>query len=246
MEVLRGEVAAEFEVLGFLGRRDEKALMYLARERATTDLVVLSMEADDDGSGEASFALSIRRQLDESVPDVESFCPKCRATLRPWARFCTQCGADISGVSASGGSREVRRMLLDAVRAQAGDEFEVLGEMGREDGGGLFYFARDLSNGRLVGLRLTREGDEDYALNVTRVLSPLAVPLATEPQRPARAAERPSLVRRLDEAQSLPRLAPAGVPVNAQATPPRVRIPPMVIAAIVVIALVLAVVLLTG
>jgi hypothetical protein len=195
MESLRESAGTEYDILGFLGQQGGLKFVYLAREMATGELAALILESEGtDGSGEPAFSITIKRELDGSVPDPETLCPRCRAKLRRWARFCTQCGQDVSGISATSGSRHSRATLLGAVRSAAGDEYEVLGEMSRTEGGGLVYFARDLSSGKIVALRLDRAGEEEYSVNVTRVLKPL-------PSRPAGAPapQRISLVRKMTD-----------------------------------------------
>jgi hypothetical protein len=91
--------------------------------------------------------------------------------------------------------------MLDAVRSAAAADYEVLGQMRWEDGGGVVYFARQLNNGKLTALRLQRQtsgsaDDESYALGQTQVLTPLARSLgATHPanaKRPPRVTPPPS------------------------------------------------------
>ena len=67
---------------------------------------------------------------------------------------------------------EPRGKFLDAVRTAASGEFEILGELGRRDDGGIAYLARDLLQPRLVALRLERTpgSRHDYVLNVLEEL----------------------------------------------------------------------------
>lgn len=189
MQTLGVELSTEFVVLGFLGRGAHESFVYLARDLATRNLVALVVTSGGvDASGTPSLDLSVRESLDASVPDVEAPCPQCQSTLRPWARYCTQCGTDVSGISASS-SPHSRATLLAAVRAEAGAELEVLGDMPRAEGGGLVYFARDRHTGRIVGMRLARQPDQSYDLKVTRVIK-------STPSTNAATSERVSLVRR--------------------------------------------------
>ncbi len=59
---------------------------------------------------------------------------------------------------------------LAAVREVAEGQFDVLGEMGRGKKGSVVYLARDLSTQRLVALKLSHEGREDYTLEVVQQL----------------------------------------------------------------------------
>jgi len=191
LQSLRESASDDFEVVGFLGRREPRQFVFLARERSSGDLVALVLEQEEsDGSSPPAFSIEVARELDGRIPDAGALCPRCQHGLRKWARFCTQCGTDISGVGTSGEAAYSRATLLAAVREEAGKDYEVLGEMPRREGGGLVYFGRERTSGRIVALRLDREDSDVYSLNVTRVLKPL--PKQTTAERP-RAV---SLVRR--------------------------------------------------
>ncbi len=177
LEALRAKAAQdnEYDILGFLGHRDESRCVFLARELATGSLVALQLA--EDGAGEDGYPmLSVQMQstLDSSVPDDGALCSGCRTQLRPWARFCHRCGTDVSGTAASSGPLHSREALLAQVRARADSDgtYEVLGDMMRAEGGGLVYFARAYASGKLVAFRLDREPDERYSLNMTRVIKP--------------------------------------------------------------------------
>jgi len=105
-----------------------------------------------------------------SVPDVEMRCPRCRGKLRQWARFCTQCGLDVSGEAPASGEHASRAALREKVRAATADQYEFLGDIGRAEGGGLVYFARDLADGKIVALRLQKDLNKKFAVGVTRTL----------------------------------------------------------------------------
>ncbi|UCH35069.1 MAG: PEGA domain-containing protein, partial [Armatimonadota bacterium] len=204
LRAVRDAAEGEFEVLGEMGRGQRGAIVYLARDLSSERLVALRLE---QGEAPDEFTLEVVKQLDSSMPAVESSCPKCGAPQRGWGRFCPQCGSDLSGLSAELHSSEE---LLQAVKDASAGEFEVLGEMDQAEGGGRVYFARDLASGGLVALRLLKEttasGAEEYALNKTRVLKPLADELVGDA-----AAKAPPKVR-----------APsAGAPPPRAASPPR-------------------------
>jgi hypothetical protein len=203
LRAVREAAEGEYEVLGEMGRGQRGAIVYLARDLSAERLVALRLEHGDAAD---EFTLEVVKQLDSSMPAVESSCPKCGAPQRGWGRFCPQCGSDLSGLSAELHSSED---LLQAVKDASAGEFEVLGEMDQAEGGGRVYFARDLVSGGLVALRLLKEktasGAEEYALNKTRVLKPLAEELVGD--APAKA---PPKVR----------------PPSAAAPPPRATPPP--------------------
>jgi TPR repeat protein len=173
LRAVKEAAAAEYEILGEMGRGERGSVVYLARERASQKLVALKLRPD---GGE--YELSVVRELDASVPAMGNKCPSCKADLVGWGRFCSHCGKDLSGTRSGEASREE---LLKAVQGAAEGEYEVLGEMERSEGGGVVYFARELKSGRLVALRLTREqesdGSESYALGVTQVIKPLVASL---------------------------------------------------------------------
>jgi len=191
LQAVREAAEGEYEVVGEMGRGQRGAIVYLARDLSTKRLVALRLEP---GESSDEFTLEVVKQLDSSVPAVESSCPKCGAPQRGWGRFCPQCGSDLSGLSTELHSSDE---LLQAVKDASAGEFEVLGEMDRAEGGGRVYFARDLASGGLVALRLLKEktaaGAEEYALNKTRVLKPLAEELVGDaPGKPTPKVRPPS------------------------------------------------------
>jgi hypothetical protein len=169
---VRDAIGSDYEVLGEVAR-DAMSNVFLARARADQKLALLRLSRSQVGAGQDEFELDVLSTLDASVPDLESRCGRCGATLRPWARFCTKCGQDVSGVGPSSQEHLSRTGLLDAVREAAADEYEVIGDMPRAEGGGLVYFARERGSGRLVALRLQLEDGNEYSLGVTRVLRPV-------------------------------------------------------------------------
>jgi hypothetical protein len=208
---VRDAVGSDYEVLGEVAH-DATGLVYLARERVDQNLRLLRVArtAGEDG-GQDEFELEVMSTLDASVPDLESRCGRCGATLRPWARFCTKCGQDVSGVGPSSKAHLSRTGLLEAVREAAADQYEVIGDLPRSEGGGLVYFARERASGRLVALRLQLEGEDEYSLGVTRVLRPV------QPTAPSPACRRTVVTRR----QAAGRLADPSKPTEAPAATPR-------------------------
>ncbi len=220
MHAVRLAAAAEYEILGEMGRGERGSVVYLARERATRRLVALKLRPD---GGE--YELSVLRELDATVPAVGDKCPACGVDLLGWGRFCSHCGKDLSdtrpGSASPDSSREER---LAAVQSAAGAEYEVLGEMERSEGGGVVYFAREQSSGRLVGLRLTRESHADgtltYALDVAQVIKPLVASLGATYASPA--ASMPGVVAPAWRAAPSPR---SPQPAAKSAMPQSVMVP---------------------
>lgn len=170
---VREAAAGTFDVLGELGSAATGGVVYLAREIASGELAVLKLEPGDDGAGGSQYFLDVAYELDASVPDVEMRCPRCRGKLRQWARFCTQCGLDVSGEAPAPGEHASRAALREKVRAATADQYEFLGDIGRAEGGGLVYFARDLADGKIVALRLQKDPNKKFAVGVTRTLKAL-------------------------------------------------------------------------
>jgi hypothetical protein len=196
LTAVREAVAGEYKLLGELGCGERGTVFYLAHELTANQLVALKVEplSGGDTSGEYSgeYSVDVLRELDASVPDVGTHCPQCAARLREWARFCTQCGLDVSGVGPSLKQEFSRAELLDAVRAAAAGEYEVFGEMPRRGGGGLVYFARELASGKIVGMKLQEESEDDYLLGVTHIFPALAQPKIQPPDGPLTVVESAS------------------------------------------------------
>jgi hypothetical protein len=205
LQAVRDAAEGEYEVVGEMGRGQRGTIVYLARDLSSERLVALRLE---QGATPDEFTLEVVKQLDSSMPAVESSCPKCGAPQRGWGRFCPQCGSDLSGLSTELHSSEE---LLQAVKDASAGEFEVLGEMDQAEGGGRVYFARDLASGGLVALRLLKEetaaGGEEYALNKTRVLKPIADELLGDAPKAAPKVRPPSAAA--PHAAPPPRKAPA-------------------------------------
>jgi TPR repeat protein len=216
LRAVKAAAAAEYEILGEMGRGERGSVVYLSRERASQKLVALTLRPHG-----AEYELSVLRELDASVPAMGDKCPSCKVDLVGWGRFCSHCGKDLSGSRSSEGSREE---LLAAIRKAAG-EYEVLGEMPRSEGGGVVYFARERGSGRLVGLHLTRQqesdGSESFALEVTQVIKPLVASLGAT-------YASPSSVRQAASAPPARAAAPSTrspQPAARSPTPPSVIVP---------------------
>lgn len=174
LSAVRAAAGADFDVLGEIARDGAKIVVFLARDLQSKELVVLKLiHNTSTETGQDEYVLEVAEKLDSSVPDIESYCSRCKNKLRRWARFCTQCGLDVSGVGPSSSENLSRDTLRNAVYAAAASEFDILGEMPRAEGGGLVYFGRKRQGGDIVALRLQQETDSEYALDVTRVLKPM-------------------------------------------------------------------------
>ena len=153
-EALSRALVGEYDILTRLGFGRGDAPVYLARELVTDTLVGLRLPPLSFGSDSQEYGLEVVRQLDSSLPDIETRCSHCGATLRQWSRFCSKCGRDISGIAPSATGAQTRETLRALASQAAADKYDVIGEMSRAEGGGLVYFARELSTGKVVGLQI--------------------------------------------------------------------------------------------
>ena len=170
-------VSADYEVLGELGRRDE-SIGFLARTWAGRVLVVLLLSPGAKGT-DSEYSLDVIEKLDARVPQPPQECSQCHMTLRPWARFCTRCGNDVSGLAATGSMKpdDLRRLA----ESTAGEQYELLGEMARSGGGGAVYFGRDRATKKVAVLRLERGSDERVAVKSTQTLKTMETAVRSMP-----------------------------------------------------------------
>ncbi|MEO7520790.1 MAG: hypothetical protein ABIW79_03130 [Gemmatimonas sp.] len=174
LEAVQG-AADDYTVFGELGRQGNSLAALLARERANRRLVVLMVQTITGAGGETELTIEVKDQLDARIPDGGTKCPACSATLRPWVRFCTRCGHDVTGQGA--GTPADRDGLRSAVVAAVESDYEYLGEMRRSEGGGDVFFARERSSGRIAALRLNRGAAEgDFELGETNILRKAPAP----------------------------------------------------------------------
>ncbi|HXI19715.1 MAG TPA: serine/threonine-protein kinase, partial [Gemmatimonadales bacterium] len=85
-------------------------------------------------------------------------CRHCGAALPPGARFCQNCGSDVTGdhtVSreTASSSKSTQEMVLDLLRQETLGEYEVMGELGR-GGMATVYLAQDLALDRRVAIKV--------------------------------------------------------------------------------------------
>ena len=178
LQALIEAVTADFEVFGELGRREDKSIAFLARSRVTRALAALVLSPGAEGTDE-EYSLEVYEKLDARVPEVAQQCSMCHTALRPWARFCTRCGHDASGLSASGSmSPDDLRKLAERT---AGNDYELLGEMPRSGGGGAVYFGRSRATSKVAALRLELRGGEQVAVSATQTLKTLETPQRVGP-----------------------------------------------------------------
>jgi TPR repeat protein len=216
LRAVKDAAAADYEILGEMGRGERHSVVYLARERLSQKLVALRLHPEG-----SEYELAVVRELDASVPAMGDTCPSCHAPVIGWGRFCSHCGKDLAGAHSGDVSRDA---MLKAVRSAAEGEYEVLGEMERSQGGGVVYFAREERSARLVALRLTREqqtdGTESFALGVTQVIKPLVASLGATYSSSASMAEPARAPTAWPT--SAPRVAQ---PAARSTTPPNVMVP---------------------
>jgi serine/threonine-protein kinase len=166
-------VEGRYDVLGELGE-DERGGAFLVREQTTKSLVALHV-ADTGGEGTRP-VVTVHRVLESALPGRTGRCPFCRAETRSWGRYCGSCGGDLAGR----GRAEGTRLGLDDVVRASRNEYEVLGEMARAEGGEPVYFGRDRTTGQLLAISLIARPDRTpqqgaFDLEVTP-LTPAAQP----------------------------------------------------------------------
>ena len=79
----REAAAADYDILGEMGRGERGSVVYLAVESASQKLVALKLLPD---GGE--YELSVMRELDASIPAASYQCPSCNKTIIGRGRFC--------------------------------------------------------------------------------------------------------------------------------------------------------------
>ncbi|HEU0052184.1 MAG TPA: hypothetical protein VFQ39_03360 [Longimicrobium sp.] len=156
-DAIREETGNRLDPLAELAAGDGW-IAILARSRSGGDILVLLQE---DGEG---FDLSEIEALDSTLELGATRCVACGAVAPGWPRLCGECGRDLFPAARPGLSRA---QLVDEVRDGVG-EYEVLGAMWHEHGGGPLFFVRDSETGALLGLTLDADAaDEGVALVVS-------------------------------------------------------------------------------
>jgi hypothetical protein len=169
-EALARALSGEYDIVGRIGIGRSGAPVYLARELVTGNLVALRLPPLVAGTEARESGLEIVRQIDASLPEIVASCAHCGAKVRQWARFCTRCGRDISGLDPSAG--QTRDQLHTLAQRLAAGKYEILGDMTRADGGGLVFFGRQLSTGEIVGLQLELGPDAVITMTTTQFAAP--------------------------------------------------------------------------
>lgn len=232
LSAVRQAAGDGYTVYGELGREHDADVWYLARDLAAGSLVAMRLYTEQIGpSGRREYALEVARELNASVSVGMSDCPACGTPMRRWGRFCTRCGASLADGDQSDVPAERERQLAH-IREEAGDVYDVLGEM-PWSGGGAVFFALERSSGRLVRLRVT-SGDRlaetkalmPFSARVTAGYMTSMMPgLPPPPTGPLFAAASPP-----ETPPPVPRITgavppPAAVPGRSAAAPPALSIP---------------------
>ena len=174
LSALKALAGSQFEVLGPLGRDGEGEYAFLAWEVSRNRLVVLKRQRAFPPQSADPSTLQVITQLDSSVPPPAGSCPACQTPFSNWEPLCPECGANVAG-SANLAPGTPPEKVLAAIR-QVAEGYEVFGTMQRAVGGALVYFARDLSGGHLVALRLedaeSGAGEAGYTLTANRMMRP--------------------------------------------------------------------------
>ncbi len=213
LAAVKEAAASDFTVLGEIGRGEGGVIMYLARDMESRRLVALRLQREGQLADE--FSLEVVRHLDNSMPAPDSHCVKCGKAVKGWARFCSYCGADLTGAAPKEGDAVERALMLEAVKDAVSADYDVLGEMSRTEGGGAVYFGLDRKTGRIVALRLQREEGDEYSVGLTTALKPIARSLGVKapPTQALSALSRP-------EAPSPPPPVPDIRPAPPPSPPP--------------------------
>jgi hypothetical protein len=220
LQAVQEAAADDFTVLGEIGRGADGVIIYLARENASRRLVALRLQRE--GAMADEYGLELVRHLDNSMPAPDSKCFKCGSSVTGWARFCSACGADLSGAAPASEDATERALMLEAVKEAVAGQYDVLGEMSRNEGGGAVYFARDPATNKIVALRLQREGTSDeFSLGLTTALKPIARSLGVK----SGATQALSGMKR-PPAKAPSARTPAASPPAAPARPPAPPPPP--------------------
>ena len=200
-EALARALSGEYDIVGRIGIGRSGAPVYLARELVTGNLVALRLPPLVSGAEGRESGLEIVRQIDATLPEIVASCGHCGAKVRQWARFCTRCGRDISGLDPSAG--QTRDQLRALAQQHAAGKYEILGDMTRADGGGLVFFGRQLSTGEIVGLQLELGPDAVITMTTTQFAAPdptIHIPEARHASS-AQAARRVSVAK---DAEAVP------------------------------------------
>src|SRR5215203_3881913 len=152
LSAIRALAGDQFRVLGPLGRDAEGEHTFLARDIFQDRLAVLKRRRSNPPQPADPGTLQVITHLDSEVPPPAGSCPVCQAPFTNWEPLCSECGANVAGGVSTGPGASAEKALA-AVR-EAAEGYEVLGTMNRAVGGAMVFFARDISAGHVVALRL--------------------------------------------------------------------------------------------
>ena len=144
----RGAVLHGLTLLAELGRQDASDVAYLARQDASHALVGVHVWPR---AHERGYEFAIVFELDVSLPGPPGICPVCGRAVVGWTRYCS-CGADVSGMSQAP-TPDDKRERLEKIRRATRDEYEIVGSLAYNAGGGAVYFGRHRERGDIVPLR---------------------------------------------------------------------------------------------
>lgn len=172
LAAVREQTSEDFVVYGELGagreHEQDDARALLARERASNTLVALIVSATSGPDGEIELGVEVRTELGTSVSSSGMVCVSCGNGLRASGRFCPNCGAAVPGHT--GAPDADPDEMRAAVEGSITDDYELLGEMPRKEGGRV-YFAREKVSGAIAALRLTNgTADGEFELVETPVV----------------------------------------------------------------------------
>jgi hypothetical protein len=194
------EAASEaYEIYGELGRGTRGYPIYLARERSNNARMVLLelLPVGADAAGGTEYALEFRGEVQTPGSVSGRICPSCGASDPRSGRFCARCRYNFSDAS---GPIQSREDLLEQVRQQTSNTYDILGEIDHAQGQGIVYFARDRGTGALVALRLQYAGagpnGEEYSLDVTQGGDSLQAVLPEKDESGPDAERHTTLLRR--------------------------------------------------
>ena len=171
LAAVKEQTSEDFVVYGDLGggREKDAGLVLLALERESNTLVVLSVSATTGPNGEIDLGVEVRTELDVSGPAAGTVCVSCGNRLRRSGRFCPNCGMDV--LRQTGAPDADPDEMRAAVEGSMTDDYELLGEMLRKEGGGRVYFAREKASGAIAALRLSQgTADGEFELIETQAI----------------------------------------------------------------------------
>ena len=170
LAAVKEQASEDFVVYGELGGEREKdaGLALLALERESNTLVLLIASATTGPGGVIDLGVEVRTELDADVLASGTVCVSCGNRLRPSGRFCPNCGVEVQGQTAAPDADPDE--MRAAVEGSITDDYELLGEMLRKEGGRV-YFAREKASGAITALCLNKGiADGEFELIETQAI----------------------------------------------------------------------------